>query len=381
MLYKLNIKVDGHMNSFLGEKELNNSKAQAIFDVLVDICFENVSNETFFERVLMETFPMINDSQRGVFLHYKEGNCFLVSYEGYGHKSVYKSRAIIGVLDFLPNELRKMGLSEFIEKKSMNANWKNLATHVESDSSGIYVHPFYDENELRGVLILSCSEKDCFSEDTKRVLQYLSKSLDKAYSIYRTINNEKEYRKALTELLIQMNEMHEPYLLGHCKRVSKLCQEFGSYLGMGSKEIEDLSFAALVHESGKLLIDEKTLHKRIRLNDSEKNKIKMYPMIGNSLLTRKPMDKILKIVRSHHERWDGAGYPDNLEGEDIPYPARILSIIDAFDSMTHDRPYKSTKSLDEAVMEIKNNSGTQFDPELSEFFLEMIETIPNVLKR
>ncbi len=366
------------MNNFLEESSVNSTKVQNIFKVLVSVCFENVSSESFFERILEESVPAVSESQRGVFLHYNDGNCYLVSYFGFGHKSIYKSRSIMNCCDFLPKELSGVNFRNIIDKKTADANWKNFITQVEQDSNSIFVNPFFEEDELKGVLVISCSDENFFSGESKAMLKELSVTLDTIYMIYKNLNREKAFKKTLVDLLIQLNEMHEPYLLGHCKRVSKYCREFGNYLGLEEKDIENLCFSALIHESGKLLIEEKTLNKRIRLNDVEVKKIRMYPMIGNNLMNRKPMDRVLQIVRSHHERWDGTGYPDNLAGEEIPYLSRILTVVDAFDSMTHDRPYKSKKTFEETKEEITINSGTQFDPEIAAFFVEMMETTPDL---
>lgn len=134
--------------------------------------------------------------------------------------------------------------------------------------------------------------------------------------------------------------------------------------------LEDTEAAGEFHDIGKLAIPDEILNKPAALTEEEYEIVKLHPIVGETMLTPLDLpDDILAAVRGHHERWDGTGYPDGLKGEEIPLIARMLSIVDSFDAMTGGRPYRDDLSSDDAVAEILNNAGTQFDPFLAEMFV------------
>lgn len=176
----------------------------------------------------------------------------------------------------------------------------------------------------------------------------------------------------IATILHTLNEKN-PREEAHSRRVSELCEKMGTALNMSDHEINDLRIIGLLHDIGKIAIDEHILNKPGRLTDEEYSEIKRHPEIGYRILsTSKEMDRYLEVILSHHERMDGRGYPNNLGGKEIPVMARILSIIDSFDAMTCHRPYRETKSVDAAVAELILHSGTQFDGELVDVFVNQV---------
>ncbi len=138
--------------------------------------------------------------------------------------------------------------------------------------------------------------------------------------------------------------------------------------------IADLKNCSFLHDIGKIKIPEEILYKPSRLTDEEYEILKQHPIIGEQILKPIPsLQHVVPVVRHHHERWDGKGYPDGLEGNEIPQSARIISITDAFDAMISDRPYRKGMPVQEALKEIKKGAGTQFDPTLVEAFLKVVE--------
>lgn len=147
--------------------------------------------------------------------------------------------------------------------------------------------------------------------------------------------------------------------------------------GMSPEERDELAETVLsggeFHDIGKLAIPDEILNKPGRLTESEFELVKLHPLIGETMLTPlEPPELILASVRGHHERWDGAGYPDGLAGLDIPLEARIISIVDSFDAMTAPRPYRRPISYQEAAQEILACAGKQFDPELAKIFAAVV---------
>ena len=168
-------------------------------------------------------------------------------------------------------------------------------------------------------------------------------------------------------------EAKDEYTRGHSYRVAEYAALIAAELGWSSEEIQQLKHAAYLHDIGKIGIPDLILNKPSRLTDDEYNLIKKHTVIGAEILKDITfVPHIVEVARNHHERYDGTGYPRGLAGEDIPYMARILTIADCFDAMTARRPYKNPLSVSYAVSELKKNSGTQFDPELVDVFIRLI---------
>ena len=145
---------------------------------------------------------------------------------------------------------------------------------------------------------------------------------------------------------------------------------------MTDDELDLLKLISELHDIGKIAIDDSILNKPGKLDDKEWEAIKKHPEIGYRILSATPeYSEIAQDILSHHERYDGKGYPRGLVGEEIPIRARIISIADAFDAMISDRPYRKAMTTYEAIEEIKRNSGSQFDPEISKIFLDLFEEI------
>ncbi len=154
----------------------------------------------------------------------------------------------------------------------------------------------------------------------------------------------------------------------------KLISLIGRKYNMNELEIKVLQYAAMLHDAGQISIPEKVLSKRGELSGEELDIIKKHPTKGANILSKfKPLKPIVPIILYHHENYDGTGYPKGLKGEDIPISARILAVVSAFEAMITKKPYRRALSISAAVKEVKNNSGTQFDPGIVEVFCEVIK--------
>ncbi|MFN2341478.1 MAG: HD domain-containing phosphohydrolase [Halanaerobium sp.] len=160
----------------------------------------------------------------------------------------------------------------------------------------------------------------------------------------------------------------------HAVRMTKLAFDFGESLGLSNSELNRLSLLATLHDIGKTNINQQILNKPDRLNKREWEIMKNHSEQGYKIASSsEEFALVADDIFAHHEHWDGRGYPRRLKGEDIPYLARIITIIDAFDVMTHDRPYSKAMSVEKALQEIKSCAGSQFDPELAAEFIALIK--------
>jgi diguanylate cyclase (GGDEF)-like protein len=173
--------------------------------------------------------------------------------------------------------------------------------------------------------------------------------------------------------LVAALEAKDPYIREHLRAVSSLALRIGREMSLPKEEMEALTNGALLHDVGKIGIPDHILQKSGRLTSEEYAEIKRHPTLGVGILAPvKELASALPVVKHHHERFDGKGYPDGLGGEDIPLTARIVSVADAFDSMTRPRPYGYGISQKAALEEIEENSGTQFDPSVVRALLEVV---------
>jgi len=180
---------------------------------------------------------------------------------------------------------------------------------------------------------------------------------------------EKNLIDTISSFVIAL-ESKDPYLKGHSARVSLYTGELASLMGLGSTDIVLFSRAGMLHDLGKLVILDNILRKPRQLTEEEFELIRSHPVVGDKIL--KPLRFLsceAKAVRHHHERYDGKGYPDGLKGEDIPLIARVVTVADAFDAMTSDRPYRAKWPIATAIEEVVRGARTQFDPVVAEAFI------------
>jgi diguanylate cyclase (GGDEF)-like protein/PAS domain S-box-containing protein/putative nucleotidyltransferase with HDIG domain len=168
-------------------------------------------------------------------------------------------------------------------------------------------------------------------------------------------------------------EIKDRYIRGHPERMSEQGVVLAEEMGLSPERVTDIRIAALLHDIGKVTVSEGILNKPGKLTKREFDNIKDHPVVGAALVSQvKGFDRLAKIVRHHHERFDGTGYPDGLVGEDIPPESRILSVLDVFDALTHERSYRKAESKEGAMAVIERGAGTQFDPVVVKAFLAMV---------
>ena len=201
-------------------------------------------------------------------------------------------------------------------------------------------------------------------------------------NIIKKINNElketnEKLEKAYLETIETLRftvEAKDTYTRGHSDRVSEYSVLIGKYLNLSEDDLNLLKVGGLFHDIGKIGVPDSILLKTSKLTDDEYSEIKNHPTIGAHILSNATIfEKAIPIVKHHHERYDGFGYPSKLVGENIPYLARIAAVADSFDAMTSKRTYRDCLSLDIVRQEIEKNRGTQFDPNITDVFLNILD--------
>jgi putative nucleotidyltransferase with HDIG domain len=196
------------------------------------------------------------------------------------------------------------------------------------------------------------------------VVKERTRELQIAYDSLRAAS-----RQALLGLA-EAIEAKDPYTKGHCGRTAVYAMALGREARLSEADLEVLEFGAFLHDIGKIGVKDAVLLKPGALDDEEWKHMKIHPVVGYQIANQLDMLKpMIACIRSHHERWDGKGYPDNTKGEDIPLLARIVCIADAYDAMATDRPYKRAIPMEECKKILTRQAGPQFDPGLVDLFI------------
>lgn len=180
---------------------------------------------------------------------------------------------------------------------------------------------------------------------------------------------------ATIETLAALIEVKDPYLAGHSKEVKRWSCLIAQRLGLSEEETRDIEMAAILHDIGKIGVKGRILDTHGSLSVTEFQEVKLHPILGESAIRHiRKLKNASRIVRHHHEFWDGGGYPDGLKGEEIPIGSRIIAVADAFNAMTSDRPYRRALSSREAISRLIEEKGKQFDPRVVDTFVNYLES-------
>lgn len=240
----------------------------------------------------------------------------------------------------------------------------------------------WDVHEFRSMLRAACRQYDNSKENRR-----LAANLEKRNIELRKVNDklDREVHNRTTQLLIGLLnalDLRDTETQGHSRRVGLYARRLAVQLELSTEEILDVERGALLHDIGKIGVSDTILLKKGPLTDEEWIFMRMHTIYGFNIV--QPIDflgKAAVIVRSHHERFDGKGYPDGIVGEEICLGARIFAVIDTYDAMTSDRPYRKAMSPSIAKEEIEANRGTQFDPDCVDGFMKISQRELGVLKK
>ena len=211
---------------------------------------------------------------------------------------------------------------------------------------------------------------------SKRLLKQNSELSEQKIEIETAYEKLTDSYKSTVFALSNAVDARDTYTAGHSERVTRISMLIGKMLKLSLEELKILEYAALFHDIGKIGIPDYILLKNGKLTDEEFEIIKKHPEKGVSILKAIDfLEEALPIIKYHHEKFIGKGYPDNINGEDIPLGARIIAIADTYDAMTTDRPYRKRLSHETAVEEILRNKGLQFDDKLVDVFMEIEQSI------
>jgi putative nucleotidyltransferase with HDIG domain len=215
-----------------------------------------------------------------------------------------------------------------------------------------------------------------FSKDELQLADAMAAHVSAGIESAQLIKKQRDLFAATITMLAQAVELRDPYTYGHTMRVTQYSILLGQQLDVDAEDMRRIEIGTPLHDIGKILIDNNILNKPGKLTPAEFDIMKTHTTKGAKIVEQVPdLADVIPIVRSHHERWDGLGYPDGLKGEQIQRLARIVGVADAFDAMTSDRPYRPGMPAEIAFAEVEKQRGRQFDPEIAAAFLKIRQRI------
>ena len=327
---------------------------------------------SILEEILSQIIPLVNSEDAFILVDD-------LTEEKHGNKSIYKG---VGKYNTDVGSMLEMLGHEFMENSGKSRMTKSV---VETNNGLIFplINEYY---KSMGIIFVEGAKLDM--EEGIRLLEIyagqVAASINNAFlhSMVNIKNDElnKTYYKLheryvdTIEALRMVVDAKDVYTRGHSDRVSYYAIKLGKALGLSDEEIELLRISGIFHDVGKISTANDILIKKDTLNDWEFEEIKKHPLKGARILSAVSMFKnVVPIVKCHHERIDGNGYPEGISGEDIPFLSRIISVVDAFDAMMSDRTYRKKLSFKDAREQLKQGAGTQFDATVVEKFLEIIK--------
>ncbi len=246
---------------------------------------------------------------------------------------------------------------------------------------GAYVGYFEVDEGTENIILLKTNDR--LSEVDRELITVFSTNVAIAFTnLFLNLQMENT-QKEIIFTLGEVVESRSKETGNHVRRVGEMAALLASQLGFSETDTELIRLAAPMHDIGKIGIDDRILQKPGKLNDTELIDMRKHTLIGNEILktgNRGVLKLAAEIALSHHERWDGSGYPKNLKADDIPMTGRIVAIVDVFDALVHDRVYKPAWDVDEAIAYIKEHSGTQFDPKVVDIFMANKERMLQILE-
>lgn len=248
---------------------------------------------------------------------------------------------------------------------------------VEADYKSVAAVPVKIKNRVIGVLNVYAQEQfHQFSQRDLRLLNILSAQSAITIENWDMHDNLQKFYLEMIETLARVLELKEHVNRGQAisERVRHFARQIAQELSLPDSIARHIEFAALIHGIGKMGIDDAILRKPGKLSPEEYEQIKKHPEIGKEMIARvKFLSPATSMILYHQERWDGKGYPAGLKGEEIPLGSRIVAVINAFQAMMTDRPYRKALTEMEAIEELKRGSGTQFDPKIVDAFVKVLK--------
>lgn len=325
-------------------------------------------NRTFFEE---EKKRLDTPRQLPISILMGDINGLKLINDGFGHNK--GDEVLINVAEIL----KKCCREEDIVARIGGDEFGILLPQTDSQSAQILCNRIYEACKMESMISNSIYPSISFGYATKTIqtetMDNLSMMAEELMSKHKLMESKSAHSSLIASIKVIMFEKSQETET-HTERLGQLAKKIGLALQLSVDQLYDLELLSTLHDIGKMSIPQSILSKCGELNDEEWVEMRKHPEIGYRIAqASSELIPIAAYILCHHERWDGTGYPQGLSREQIPLLSRILAVVDSYDAMTNDRVYRKALTKEEAIQEIRNNMGTQFDPDIARLFLTFIE--------
>lgn len=356
--------------------EAANARFQSVSALLSQLDMVDVRGGEFLNQVLDKTLELIPQAKYGSVSILDEGNWKFVASKGHDMKIL---KALPLKSEYAYSSSKSQIVTDILkEKKELLPPWvfeefKKATKPIKQT----LIAPMKFSDEIMGYITVDIPKdsEESFSNEDMKMIDSFAKIASAFYVARRYLRTHEELQNRLIFVMVKALEKFHGYTKGHSEHVAKCSMNLAKKIGLSERDQKKIYQAGLLHDIGKVFIPKSILDKNGGLTAEEYNEVKKHPIIGAELIEEgAKLKEIALIVRYHHERWDGMGYPDGLKAKEIPLESRIMAVCDAFDAMTSDRAYRKAMSKKSALEEIEKNAGKQFDPSIAQEFLKMVKT-------
>ncbi|HEY3426355.1 MAG TPA: HD domain-containing phosphohydrolase [Negativicutes bacterium] len=356
----------------VGREALERYKEVNLLYDIADKLAANLNTEEVSSLVAAETQRIINaDYIRVMIANEKTGHLTVVA----THPAETEKADCYPFAMRIAKTVAVSGKAEIIDNIALNQR----STLAKTNTGSLLCAPLKIKERVIGVISVSSLKPSNYTAGDLKLMSAI------ALPAALAIENAKLYEQLKKDFintvrtLAEIIEKRDPYTGGHTKRVMEYSIATGKRMDLSGKQMKQLEMAAILHDIGKIGIRDSILLKTDRLTETEFLEIQQHTSLGQEILCHiKSLADIIPGVKHHHERFDGNGYPGQLAGTDIDILARIISVADAFDAMTTDRPYRKGLTIEQALAELASNAGSQFDPEVVTAFFQAHEQTGSV---
>jgi len=298
----------------------------------------------------------------------------LKSSYGFSKKKFRRMKASLRIGESIAGRVVKEGQPYVINDLRKERLYKYPHIAKQKKLRSLVTVPLIQKDKIIGVLSIYKTVVGSYSDEDAKLLSMFASQAAIAIENARLFEQaEKGYLNTI-KTLANIIDAKDSQTFGHSERVMQHCMDIADVLGLPEQEKDVLRYAGLLHDIGKIGIDVGILRKPSRLSKDEWKVMTMHPVVGSGIVEQIGfLDNLAPIILHHHERYDGKGYPSKLRKEKIPLGARILSVVDAYESMVSDRPYRKALSFKKVKQELLDGSGTQFDPKIVRIFLKTLK--------
>ena len=355
--------------------ELDRSVKQFTTLAEVGTLLNSTLDQNVVRKMAMEAITRLMNAEVGSLLLVDEENKELYFEVALGDKGERVKEIRLKIGEGIAGWVAEHGKSLLLQDVRKDPRfYKSADQKTEFVTRDMVCVPVKVKDKVIGVLQAINRAEGVFTEDDVELFQLFSNQVAIALDNARLYEEIRETFFATAEALAEAIEKRDPYTGGHTKRVVNYCLVAAKYMNLTPEELEILKLSAILHDVGKIGVEDRILRKPGNLDDEEAKIMKMHPLLGAEIMRHiRQLKDLIPGMLHHHERPDGKGYPEGLKGRDIPIVARIISAADTYDAMTTNRPYRKGLSHQTAIDEIKKEAGAQFDKEVAEAFVKAFE--------